>query len=186
MREELVTRHLGQRLGQEAKLNFAGEFNLLLLRFAGEHRLVHPRVRDRDAREIGNNRQQIQIVGNELLRSILRVELNRAQRPSLGRGERNAHHRTDLEFGDARGRAERRVARRVFAQIRFHLVDCLPDDRPAESCIVLLRAAIFHDLGNRPTGLVEHDHETPVGVAEDAEEGIRDLRQQWVQLERLR
>ncbi len=52
---------------------------------------------------------------------VLRVELNRSQRLALGRRQRDAHDRSNLELGDARGRSERGVARRVLAQVRLHL-----------------------------------------------------------------
>ena len=79
------------------------------------------------------------------------------------------------------------VAGRVLAQVRLHRLDRLLDDRPAEPRVVLPGAAALDDLRDRavPASSSMH-HEAPVGLAEHAEQGVGDLRQERVELERPR
>jgi len=92
------------------------------------------------------------------------------------------------QVGDALAEVETLVGGGVLAQQRLGGFEAFVDDTAAEAGVGLVGgAARLDDLRDEPVGaLLAEDDETAVAVLEDLEKALGDLRQQLVEVERLR
>ena len=104
MRAEFVAGQDRHVLRQETLLHLLRQLKIALQSGPGDQTFMHPSVLDRHRRLTGDGKQQLEIVRQETLVAVERVELDHAERFVRRRipiQERSAHDRANLAVGDA-------------------------------------------------------------------------------------
>ena len=148
---------------------------------------MHLGVLERHGRLARHAGQHFQVFVREAALLVHRVDLDHAQRLAFGADHRSADHRADREVGDALGHAETFVARCVGREDRLARCHCLFDDGAADPrALFVAFAAILHrHRHQRPVRLRPHHDEAAVGLDENLEQAIEQLRQDFVHAHRL-
>ena len=133
-----------------------------------------------------DSHQQIQIFGTELVESVLRIDVDDPHRVARQAQHRDAHHRTDRQVRNRFARLKSGIAGRIRRQDPCLLFQNGLQNRTAQfDSFIVPGPAMFHCLGNHfPQRRIIEQNAAAVGVRENVEQRVEDLREQRVQVSR--